>query len=162
MKKVLFIGLMGLMLACQNDAPAESTTTETVDLQTVAAAVTPTHQMSIPVTGMSCEMACGGAIRKELLHTAAVNRVQFDFKMARDTNTAVIAYDANKISEEQLIALITKINEGQFTTGQAETTEIQPAAKGNAKTEEGLHLPNPAISIQLPSIIDILRSIVLR
>ena len=170
MKKVFVIALVALMVSCQQSAEhvqqAGSTPVEQQDLQTLAATVTPTHKLSVPVTGMSCEMACGGSIRKELLQTEAVNRVQFDFKMARETNTAVISYDGDKISEKEIISIIQKINNGQFTTGSTEVDVLEQAsnagtAKGNVQSADRTLFPTASVpSIQIPSILDILRTII--
>ena len=86
--------------------------------------VVPTKKLTIDVSGMTCEHACGGSIRMALKETNAVERVSFDFETDRKTNKAFIAYDDKKISEKEIVTIIEKINDKQFTTGEAEVTSI--------------------------------------
>lgn len=82
-------------------------------------------KMAIEVSGMSCEHACGGAIRMKLKDTKAVDRVSFDFKDGRKTNTCYITYNDQKIKEDKIIALIQETNDHQFTTGKHSTEAIK-------------------------------------
>lgn len=86
--------------------------------------VVPTKKLTVDVNGMSCEHACGGSIRMALKETNAVDRVSFDFETDRKTNKAFIAFDDKKISEKDIVSIIEKINDKQFTTGEAITTSI--------------------------------------
>lgn len=165
----MFVGLLGIMVACQQSSTGDKTAatemTSQQDLQSLAASVNPTDKLALPVTGMSCEMACGGAIRKALIETKAVNRVQFDFQMARDTNVAYISYDANKIQEKELISLIEKINDGQFHTGNSTSTSLEVKGSGgshagNTQSSTNVFSAPQIPQIKLPSILDILRSII--
>ncbi len=170
MRKIFVFTLIGFLASCQQESPSvnanevKSTQTDGNDLQNKAASVVPTHQIEIPVSGMSCEMACGGAIRKELLGTQAVNRVQFDFQMARDTNIAIVKFNAKEISQEKIVDLIQHINQGQFTTGKIQIKELDHVSeveKGNVQSQGSLLLPTEFPKVEIPSIIDILRSIII-
>lgn len=86
--------------------------------------VVPTKKLTIDVSGMTCEHACGGSIRMALKETNAVDRVSFDFETDRKINKAFIAFDDKKISEKEIVTIIEKINDKQFTTGEAEVTSI--------------------------------------
>lgn len=86
--------------------------------------VVPTKKLAIDVSGMTCEHACGGSIRMALKETNAVDRVSFDFETDRKTNKAFIAFDDKKISQKEIVTIIEKINDKQFTTGEAITTTI--------------------------------------
>lgn len=86
--------------------------------------VVPTKKLAIEVSGMTCEHACGGSIRMALKETNAVDRVSFDFETDRKKNKAFIAFDDKKISEKEIVTIIEKINDKQFTTGEAITTTI--------------------------------------
>jgi copper chaperone CopZ len=86
--------------------------------------VVPTKKLTIDVSGMTCEHACGGSIRMALKETNAVDRVSFDFETDRKINKAFIAFDDKKISEKEIVTIIEKINDKQFTTGKAAVTSI--------------------------------------
>lgn len=88
-------------------------------------AVIPTNKLTVEVSGMSCVHACGGAIRMGLKDTKAVDRVSFDFKDGRKTNTCYVTFDEKKISEKQIISIIQKLNNKQFTTGKSSVEPIK-------------------------------------
>ena len=78
--------------------------------------VIPTKILSLEVEGMSCEMNCGGSIRKELKKTGAVSRVEFVWVEEAEKQVTKVSYDDTKITDKEIVALIEKINDGQFTT----------------------------------------------
>jgi len=80
--------------------------------------------LEVEVSGMSCVHACGGAIRMNLKDTKAVDRVSFDFKDGRKTNTCFVTFDDSKISAKEIISLIEKINDKQFTTGKNSVSPV--------------------------------------
>jgi copper chaperone CopZ len=90
-----------------------------------SAKVLPTSKMTVEVSGMSCVHACGGAIRMELKDTKAVDRVSFDFEDGRKTNKCFITFDDKKISEKEIISIIQRINNKQFTTGKSSVEPIK-------------------------------------
>ena len=73
--------------------------------------------LSVEISGMACVMGCGASIRKELYSTKAVSNVEFDFREGRKTNFAEIKYDTNKITINQIVGLLSTMNEKQFTVG---------------------------------------------
>lgn len=98
-------------------------------------AVTPNRKLNVEVSGMTCEHACGGSIRMALKNTNAVDRVQFDFEDGRKVNTAIITFDKNKISADEIVAIIEKTNDNQFTTGKV-SSESFTATKAGPQTEK--------------------------
>jgi copper chaperone CopZ len=81
-----------------------------------ATTVIPNKLLSVQVEGMSCEMNCGGSIRKTLKKTGAVSRVEFKWVDEAEKQQTLISFDDSKISQEEIIQIIEKINEGQFQT----------------------------------------------
>lgn len=86
--------------------------------------VIPNKLLTLEVEGMSCEMNCGGSIRKELKKTGAISRVEFVWVEEAEKQVTKVSYDDTKISEKEIVALIEKINEGQFTTYGAKSEKI--------------------------------------
>jgi len=86
--------------------------------------VFPNKLLTLEVEGMSCEMNCGGSIRKELKKTGAISRVEFNWVEEAEKQVTKVSYDDTKISEKEIVALIEKINEGQFTTYGAKSEKI--------------------------------------
>ena len=84
-------------------------------MKTAKPVVVGTKKTALEIKGMTCEMGCGGSIRKALKETGGVERVQYDFVEGRKKQIALITYDAAKIDAQKMIQLIQTINEKQFT-----------------------------------------------
>ena len=87
--------------------------------------VVPNKLVAIEIEGMTCVMGCGASIRKELYTTNAVSSVEFDFKENRKINTAKIAFDSAKISSDEMVSIISKMNEKQFSLGKISEEEYK-------------------------------------
>ena len=81
--------------------------------------------VAMEIEGMTCVMGCGASIRKELYTTNAVSSVEFDFKEGRKLNTVKIAFDSAKISSDEMVSIISKMNEKQFSLGKISEEEYK-------------------------------------
>ncbi len=177
MRKVIiaFTGVLVLSGCSQTEGPAVEKATPSPVNQEAKSTVTPTKLLTMEIGGMSCEMGCGAAIRKELLATDAVERVKFDFKMGRDLNTAEISYDASKISEDKITAIVSRINDKQFTVGNTSVKAYEkPAEETNASqvkhstrisaTDKSFTQleSSESFGIKTPNLIDLLVSALIR
>jgi copper chaperone CopZ len=77
--------------------------------------VEPSKTFTADISGMTCEMGCGGSIRTKLKGTGAVSRVQFDFVEGRKTQGMTVFFDGSKITQKQLMDILLTMNEQQFT-----------------------------------------------
>jgi copper chaperone CopZ len=118
--------------------------------------------LTLKIQGMTCEMGCGGSIRKELKATGGVQRVAFDFVEGRVLQTAMVFYDSKRVSDKQLTAIISAMNEKQFSIKGEDVRPVQsndvvnttvdvPASDSKEKTVE-MSEPN----VILPNLLDIL------
>lgn len=120
------------------------------------------RELTVEVGGMSCEHACGGAIRMALKETGAVERCSFNFEADRPFNKAIITFDKAKISPDKIIAIIQKLNDKQFTTKNGSTRTIAPSTTTqnqsipmeDDESESTVNISTPT-SIQLPSLIEL-------
>jgi copper chaperone CopZ len=128
MKKFGFLIWMFTLLlaACQTSSSADI---KEITDEDIARTVEATHIAEIEVTGMTCEMGCGGDIRKALRNTGGVAKVDFDFESDRDVNIARVHFDNLTIQADELRKVITALNKGQFTVGQIQTSSI-PSSEG--------------------------------
>ncbi|MDG1333573.1 MAG: hypothetical protein P8P74_14650 [Crocinitomicaceae bacterium] len=172
MKKVLFTGiLVSLLASCSTStdqvSTAEKNGTETSQdiSEKDLVAVIPNRKMTTEIDGMTCVMGCGGSIRKELLNTGAVFRCSFDFKGMDETSTAMIEFDKDKISPDEIADLLKKINDGQFTLGEMSTESIAMEVKEDTNSDESSSSDKEKVSpinvssssgIQLPNFIDLI------
>ena len=141
MKKFLYTGvLVSLLVSCSTSTDQVADSKETETSQTIKesdlVAVTPNRKMTTEIDGMTCVMGCGGSIRKELLNTGAVSRCSFDFKGIDETSTAMIEFDKDKISADEIAELIKKLNDGQFSLGKVSTEALAVEVPESTGTEE--------------------------
>jgi copper chaperone CopZ len=110
----LLFCLLGLFFAC-NSTPETIVLRREKVVKTTKTKVSGTKKMTAEIEGMTCEMGCGGSIRKALKETGGVERVQYDFVEGRKKQVAVVTYDAAKTDVLKMLQLIQSINEKQFT-----------------------------------------------
>jgi copper chaperone CopZ len=113
-RRLLFFSLLGLFVAC-NSTPETIVLRREKGVKALKKKVIGTKNMTTEIEGMTCEMGCGGSIRKALKETGGVERVQYDFVEGRKKQVAVVTYDAAKIDAQKMLQLIQSINEKQFT-----------------------------------------------
>lgn len=128
------IALLLVSSACSESGKKKIISVEKKEVLKKPVQVMANREMSIEVEGMSCEHACGGAIRMALKETGAVDRCSFDFKEDRAKNTAFITFDKDKISADKIISIIEKVNNKQFTTSKATTKTIEKADEAATTT----------------------------
>lgn len=136
-----------------------------------AVTVVPNRELAVEIKGMSCEHACGGAIRMALKNTNAVDRCSFDFKADRKMNTAFITFDKDKITPDEILSIIQLLNDGQFTTGKTTTKTIdQPATTPSTsektviseeKTSTTKTVDVSTTSMELPNLFDLFAAILI-
>lgn len=139
MKKFgIFIWFFTLLLAaCQTSSTADN---KEITDEDIARTVEATHVAEIEVKGMTCEMGCGGDIRKALRNTGGVSKVEFDFESDREVNIARVYFDNLSIQTNDLGRVITELNKGQFTVGAIQTSSVPSADKlpeNKAKNDSG-------------------------
>jgi len=168
MKSIFAIILGTVLITACSDAEATNTEKTAKKDKEAAVVVNANRVLTMEVTGMSCEMACGGSIREGLLETNAVARVQFEnFDMEQAANSAKVYFDDSKISAEKIVEIVTQLNNKQFTVGQTSTeefTEITSCVKESTSCSRTISQPVVEVessSFQLPNLVDLLRSVIL-
>ena len=68
------------------------------------------------IEGMTCEVGCGGFITSKLKQMTGVLSAEVVF----DKNLAKVKFDDAKITENDIIAAIQKLNEGQYKVTKVE------------------------------------------
>ena len=72
-------------------------------------------KLALSVQGMVCKMGCGGSIRKELLATNAVEKVEVDFVEDKEAQLITVYYNNSRSSKAKLLKVINEMNDKQFT-----------------------------------------------
>ena len=171
MKSILLTtcAFMLLTVSCSDNSEKKIISVEKKIVYKQPVTVAANRQLAVEVTGMSCVHACGGAIRTALKNTNAVDRCSFDFVEERKTNTAFINFDKDKISADQILAIIQKLNNGQFTTGKTSTKILEEAVpattsgtgtSSEGKAEDTKNIEVSSTSFELPNLFELFASIV--
>ena len=166
-KNLIVVGVLSLgLFACESaKEPVEDTPKtennkkpDTPDEEELAE-VDANRVLTLELEGMVCSMGCGGSIRKELNATGAVANCDFDFENERAVDVAVIQFDKNKITVDEIIAIVARINDGQFTVGKASSEALETVSVRETKTSstssEKPKYETASTSVGIPNIFDL-------
>lgn len=73
----------------------------------------PVTTADLKIEGMSCEMMCGGAIKKALAALPGIEGTEIKFHAA-DGDHAIVTYDATKVNDTQMVEAVQKIHDGAY------------------------------------------------
>jgi copper chaperone CopZ len=160
---VCFILIVGLA-SCSNEP-------NVVHLRTVkgkkelAPKVDANALFTVNVEGMSCEMGCGGSIRKELKATGAVDRVEFDFVEGRKVQTAKISFDDKKITDTKMLSILSMMNEKQFKVQKVSIEKLEESSEASIEapkedSEKTVEISESAPTFTLPNLFDVLKYVI--
>ncbi len=122
--KIILVALVAIVLsACDQTTSSKQVLAVKQEQKSI---VKSNAKITFDVEGMVCKMGCGGSIRKSLMHSGAVARVEINFIEEAKTQEVIVHYDSTKMNASQLKALIEKTNDGQFAV-------ISEASEANAK-----------------------------
>jgi copper chaperone CopZ len=148
----LSLAIFVLLFACSPNEQQKS-----ISKSTQSNKVVPNQILVAEVEGMVCKMGCGGAIRKELVETKAVSRVEIDYQEGSQKQTIKVHFDTQLISETQIVRKLEKINNKQFKVYPIGTSEIESSSSG-ASSAPGVNMSET--SYELPNLIGILSSFI--
>jgi hypothetical protein len=136
-----------------------SSTTKTKQLKskTKAEKVVSNEILVAEVEGMVCKMGCGGSIRKELILTNAVSKVDIEYEDGAKKQTIKIHYDNKLITQSEIVRKLEKINKGQFKVFPIGTSEIQTSTSGSS-SPSGINMAEK--TFELPNLLGILSSFI--
>lgn len=152
------------LFACSGQAPEPATHAAASAIERTVEEVTgtvPATFADLSIDGMSCEMMCGGSIKKALAKLPGVNSTEIKFIEGDERDHAVVNYDATKVSDAQMIEAIQGLYDGQYKVVAVKITKQVPAAggteAGGGKVEEGrsVSVLNPA-AVVVPGILGLL------
>ena len=114
--KTLGLSLLLITFACgqapEQAAQAPSGIARTMN-EVVISEGTPVTTADLKIEGMSCEMMCGGAIKKALAALPGIAETEIKFH-ATDGDHAIVTYDASKVDDSQMVEAVQKINDGAY------------------------------------------------
>lgn len=118
----------------------------------------PTTTADLSITGMTCAMGCGGAIKNALAKLPGVSATEIDFTGAEVANHAVVTFDPARISDAELVEAVQAIHDGQYSVKQVDVVKQVMSTGGAdapaAEQEEEVNASLPTINF--PSIAGLL------
>lgn len=152
------------VLSCSEEAPkndAEVKTEQENSSENTAEAVIADEYVDLDIDGMVCKMGCGGSIRKELRATGGVEKVEFDFSEERKTNFAKVYFDSKKINVDEIVKVVSEINDGQFTVAATGTGKVEVESSEETESTESNDVKVNAYSssLEMPNIFDLISSL---
>ncbi len=157
------IAIVLLQAACsQGEGAGEASTpgVPRVEAEQVITAGTPVTMADLSISGMSCEMMCGGAIKKALAALPGVSGTEIAFTEGDAGDHAIVTYDPALVSDAQLVEAVQRIHDGQYkvmavtVTRQVKSADIGAGeeAEGSADGKVNAELP----SFRLPNLLALL------
>ena len=131
------------------------------EIAEVKVVVEPNRLLTMELDGMVCSMGCGGSIRKELNATGAIADCDFDFEDERTTNVATIQFDKDKITADEIVKIVSEMNDGQFSIGKTASEEfiaaptVKEVKTSSRKTSDAKIRVVSSSSFQVPNIFDL-------
>ena len=107
-KSILFISLFGVMLfSCKRTNNTEDKVMAVKEAKEIAVNL---KKVSLDIVGMTCQIGCAKTIQSKLAKTEGVKYVLVNF----DDKKGIVEYDANKLSEKDIIKTVEKIAGGDL------------------------------------------------
>ena len=115
MRNLVFLSSLTILLFACSSNHLEQQKTENIEVsKKVVKGTEAKATAKIGINGMSCEMMCGGAIKKCLKGIKGVKDATIDFDQNNPVDVAEVDFDDSQVSEKELIAAIEKLNDGQY------------------------------------------------
>ncbi len=124
----------------------------------------PVTMADLKIEGMSCEMMCGGAIKKALAKIEGVTSTEIVFNEGDELDHAVVTYDEGQVTDAQLVDAVRAIHDGQYkvlaviVTKQVRSSASTSDEPSRTSENKGVSAYSPA-AILLPSLITLLTRI---
>lgn len=114
----------------------------------------------ISVDGMMCEIACGGKIRKELSELPGVASASIEFHDGETTDYALVEFNPNLVSEDQLVSTINTISDGRLyaVTGVTVTHYAPEGSASRTSSTDGVNMEMPQVVI--PGVTDLIWNLI--
>jgi copper chaperone CopZ len=157
MKKILALPMVlcALLAACSSSPETTATSLSDVPrtISEVMVSGTPVTMADLSISGMTCEMMCGGSIKKALAALPGVTSTEIRFTEGDASDHAIVTFDADKVSDAEIVKTVQAIHDGQYkVSAVAITKQVQGEAAEESPEEAGE--PGEAqVSASLPELV---------
>ena len=148
----LLIPALALIVACgQAPGTADGTAPRTVTEVAIASG-TPMSTADLSISGMTCEMMCGGAIKDAMAKLKGVSGTEIKFTDKEgEASHALVTYDPREVSDAEMVKAIQALHEGQYKVLAIAITN-QVVKEGAAEKQEGTE---PAAQVNASALTDV-------
>ena len=108
-KLLALFSVMLILSSCEKKIENKSTDTKTDEKKEISAAAN-FKKVALNIEGMTCEIGCARTIQSKLSKTEGVKLAKVNF----DKKNGVVEYDANTITEKQIVSIVEKIAGGDL------------------------------------------------
>ena len=98
---------------------------------------TPVTMADLSIEGMSCEMMCGGSIRKALAKLPGVASTDIVFNEGEAQDHAIVTYDPGQVDDAQFIEAVQALHGGQYKVMAITITKQVRVAGSPVEGDEG-------------------------
>jgi copper chaperone CopZ len=115
----------------------------------------PVTLADMSVEGMTCEMMCGGAIKKALAKLPGVASTEIRFTEDESADHAIVTFDPAQVSDAELVKAVQAIHDGQYKVSSVVVTR---QVKGDAPADggdagDGAAKEDAEVSAALPELV---------
>lgn len=115
MKKHFAIAFVALLFACGQGTATEQAAVADRTVQEVAISEgEPVATADLGISGMTCEMMCGGMIKEALTKLPGVAGTEIAFHDGDAMGHAKVTYDPAQVNDDQLVAAVQALADGQY------------------------------------------------
>lgn len=158
MKKSLVLLAVAFILgACSSHTEETVAVNASAPSRTVAEAVisegTPITSADLSITGMTCEMMCGGSIKDALAKLPGITKTEIVFNEGDQANHAIVTYDPAQVSDGDMVKTVEGLHDGQYKvlavgitkqvlkTGASDAAEAEKGDEVNASVMQDVVVP---------------------
>jgi len=118
-KLVILFSVILLIASCEKKEEEKNVEAKTTKKNELSAAVD-LKKVALNIEGMTCEIGCARTIQSKLSKTEGVKFAEVNFEKKK----GIIEYDASKVSEKEIVAVVEKIAGGDlYKVSDIKTTE---------------------------------------
>ncbi len=108
-KLVTLVCFILALTSCEKKAEQKSIVIKSTEKKEISADAD-LKRIALNIEGMTCEIGCARTIQSKLSKTEGIKFAEVNFEKKK----GVVEYDANKISEKQIVAVVEKIAGGDL------------------------------------------------
>lgn len=118
-KLVTLLCVILLLASCEKSVEKKSIEAKIIDKKELSA-TTDLKKVALNIEGMTCEIGCARTIQSKLSKIEGIKFAEVNFEKKK----GIVEYDANKVSEKEIVAVVEKIAGGDlYKVSDIKTTE---------------------------------------